>query len=158
IDQRRSDVLPAIQELVSSATPDDLVLIFYGGHGKLDANGRLCLAMAETRSRRVRSTSLSASELTAVLGEGRAGAVVLLLDCCYSGAIGREFMRGSADDQIGTLSREVSGLYVMTASTGTQTAREREIDSGGMIMGTFTRQIIEGMRSGAADGNADGRV
>jgi hypothetical protein len=158
VDQKRSDVLPAIQDVVGAATPDDLVLIFYGGHGKLDGGGRLCLAMAETHGRRVRSTSLSASELTAVLGEGRAGAVVLMLDCCYSGAIGREFLRGSANDEIGMLTREVSGLYVVTASTGTQTARERENDAGGVVMGAFTRQIVEGMRSGAADCNADGSV
>jgi hypothetical protein len=114
--------------------------------------------MAETRSRRVFSTSISASGLTSLLGNGRAGAIVLLLDCCYSGAMSKEFHRGSATEELGALAREVSGLHVITATTGTQTAREREEESDGHYMGAFTRQLVEGLRSGAADRDGDGIV
>jgi hypothetical protein len=158
LDRPGSEVFPAIEDVVNDATRDDLVLIFYAGHGKLDGGGRLCLAMAETQTRRVFSTSISASGLTNLLGNGGAGAIVLLLDCCYSGAMSKEFHRGSATEELGALAREVSGLHVITATTGTQTAREREEEADGLYMGAFTRQIVEGLRSGAADRDGDGIV
>jgi hypothetical protein len=158
LDRSGSEVFPAIEDVVNDATRDDLVLIFYAGHGKLDGGGRLCLAMADTQARRVFSTSISASGLTNLLGNGNAGAIVLLLDCCYSGAMSKEFHRGSATEELGALAREVSGLHVITATTGTQTAREREEESDGFYMGAFTRQIVEGLRSGTADRDGDGIV
>jgi uncharacterized caspase-like protein len=158
LDRPGSEVFPAIEDVVNDATRDDLVLIFYAGHGKLDGGGRLCLAMAETQTRRVFSTSISASGLTNLLGNGGAGAIVLLLDCCYSGAMSKEFHRGSATEELGALAREVSGLHVITATTGTQTAREREEEADGLYMGAFTRQIVEGLRSGTADRDGDGIV
>jgi uncharacterized caspase-like protein len=158
LDRPGSEVFPAIEDVVNDATRDDLVLIFYAGHGKLDGGGRLCLAMAETQTRRVFSTSISASGLTSLLGNAGAGAIVLLLDCCYSGAMSKEFHRGSATEELGALAREVSGLHVITATTGTQTAREREEEADGLYMGAFTRQIVEGLRSGTADRDGDGIV
>ena len=158
LDRPGSEVFPAIEDIVNDATRDDLVLIFYAGHGKLDGGGRLCLAMADTQTRRVFSTSISASGLTNLLGNGNAGTIVLLLDCCYSGAMSKEFHRGSATEELGALAREVSGLHVITATTGTQTAREREEESDGFYMGAFTRQIVEGLRSGTADRDGDGIV
>ena len=158
LDRPGSEVFPAIEDVVNDAMRDDLVLIFYAGHGKLDGGGRLCLAMADTQVRRVFSTSISASGLTSLLGNGNAGAIVLLLDCCYSGAMSKEFHRGSATEELGALARDVSGLHVITATTGTQTAREREDESDGLYMGAFTRQIVEGLRSGTADRDGDGTV
>ena len=158
LDRPGSEVFPAIEDVVNDAMRDDLVLIFYAGHGKLDGGGRLCLAMADTQVRRVFSTSISASGLTSLLGNGNAGAIVLLLDCCYSGAMSKEFHRGSATEELGALARDVSGLHVITATTGTQTAREREEESDGLYMGAFTRQIVEGLRSGTADRDGDGTV
>ena len=147
LDRPGSEVFQAIEDVVNDATRDDLVLIFYAGHGKLDGGGRLCLAMADTQTRRVFSTSITASGLTNLLGNGNAGAIVLLLDCCYSGAMSKEFHRGLATEELGALAREVTGLHVITATTGTQTAREREEESDGLYMGAFTRQIVEGLRS-----------
>ena len=158
LDRPGSEVFPAIEDIVNDAMRDDLVLIFYAGHGKLDGGGRLCLAMADTQVRRVFSTSISASGLTSLLGNGNAGAIVLLLDCCYSGAMSKEFHRGSATEELGALARDVSGLHVITATTGTQTAREREEEADGLYMGAFTRQIVEGLRSGTADRDGDGLV
>ena len=54
--------------------------------------------------------------------------------------------------------QDTSGLHIITATTGTQTARERESDDGGLVMGAFTRQLVDGLRSGAADRNGDGLV
>src|SRR5262245_10244512 len=63
VDERRDVVLPAIEEALNAAESDDLVVLFYAGHGKLDPAGRLCLATAETAAARLRSTSIPVSEL-----------------------------------------------------------------------------------------------
>ena len=158
VDRSKSDVLPAVEEAINGASIEDLVLVFYAGHGKPDPSGRLCLATAETRESALRATSIPASELTALLGQPGPGSVVLLLDCCFSGAIGKEFFRGSTTDELRMLVQDASGLHIITATTGTQTARERESEDGGLVMGAFTRQLVVGLRSGVADRNGDGLV
>src|SRR5438034_5753961 len=156
VDARKDAVLPVIDEVLNTAEADDLVLLFYAGHGKLDPSGRLCLATAETRAAALRSTSIPVSELKELVAQSRAGSVVLLLDCCFSGAIGKEF-RGGVDDQL-ALMQEAQGLHILTAATGLQTARECDADSGGNTMGAFTRVIVDGISSGAADCDGDGEI
>jgi hypothetical protein len=157
VDARKDAVLPVIDEVLSTAEADDLVLLFYAGHGKLDPSGRLCLATAETRAAALRSTSIPVSELKELVAQSRAASVVLLLDCCFSGAIGKEFIRGGVDDQL-ALMKDAQGLHILTAATGLQAARERDADSGGTMMGAFTRVIVDGISSGAADRDGDGEI
>ncbi len=158
VDARKDAVLPVIDEVLNTAEADDLVLLFYAGHGKLDPSGRLCLATAETRAAALRSTSIPVSELKELVAQSRAGSVVLLLDCCFSGAIGKEFMnRGDVDSQL-SLMQEAQGLHILTAATGLQTARERDSEAGGKVMGAFTRVIVDGIGSGAADRDGDGEI
>jgi hypothetical protein len=53
-DKPRHEILSEIEWTLSRATPGDLVLIYYSGHGKLDRNGRVCLATLERRRERYR--------------------------------------------------------------------------------------------------------
>lgn len=79
---------------------------------------------------------------------------MLILDCCYGGAAGKSFtIRGSIDENLKELARG-SGVYILTASTASQTAHEREGDDYGLL----TKHIISGIRQGAADANDDGLV
>lgn len=157
LDQPRGVVMPALDMALGTAEPGDLVLLFYAGHGKLDHGGRLCLAVADTRTSALYSTSIPAAELRNLIANSNCGQVVLLLDCCYSGAAGREFVRGTVEDQL-SLMREAQGLHLLTASTNYQTARELETEAGGVVMGKFTRAITEGIATGAADHDRDGLV
>ena len=157
VDRPRGDVMPAIEHALGEAETSDLVLLFYAGHGKLDPSGRLCLATAETRAATLRTTSIPVSELRDLLSHTRAGTTVLLLDCCFSGAVGKEFLRGGVDDQL-SLVQDAAGLHILTASTALQTARERDVEADGVVMGAFTRVLVEGLASGVADADGDGRI
>jgi uncharacterized caspase-like protein len=156
-DRGRAEIMPALEEALNGAELGDMVLLFYAGHGKLDPSGRLCLATAETRAAALYSTSIPSAELRSLIGHSRCESIVLLLDCCYSGAAGKEFVRGGAADQL-SLMREAQGLHVLTSATGYQTAKELESAEGGRIMGHFTRAVVSGLASGEADSDKDGKV
>jgi len=67
--------------------------------------------------------------------------------------VGKSFTRGDVDDKFKELARG-NGVYILTASTASQTAQEREGDDYGLL----TKHIISGVRQGAADADDDGLV
>ncbi|MCE9595300.1 MAG: caspase family protein [Planctomycetes bacterium] len=136
-----------------AAAKDDQVLIYFSGHGKLDPTGRLCLTMTDTVLDALESSALRIGELKDFLDVSRCKNVMLFLDCCYSGAVGKSFTRGAVDDQL-QIAAEGAGICIMSASNSVQTAMETP-ESG---LGVFTRNVIEGIRTGAADVDGDGLV
>ncbi len=81
-------------------------------------------------------------------------AVVLILDCCYSGAATNE-TRGDIESQLISL-ESASGFYILSAASEIQTAAESEVD--GIIVGEFTSAFLDGIRSGGADYDSDGQI
>src|SRR5215813_1103115 len=78
---------------------DDLLLLHFSGHGVKDARGRLYLAAADTDIAALSATAVPASFVNDLIDETQSRRVVLILDCCYSGA----FARGAtprADDAV----------------------------------------------------------
>jgi formylglycine-generating enzyme required for sulfatase activity len=146
-------VLGGIEELLGQVTNDDLVLIYYSGHGKTDLPGRLYLTTTNTEITKLVSTSIPIDTLRVMISSSRCRKIILILDCCYSGAANQSFTstKGSVDESLQELSRG-SGVYILTASTALQTADERD------GYGLLTKHIIYGIRQGDADMNGDGLV
>jgi Caspase domain len=120
-----SVVLRNLNYTLSRAERDDLVLIYYSGHGKLNRAGQLHLATIDTVLDALESTSVPCQAIKNFIDVSPSNKVVLILDCCYSGAIGTVFMRSGMDDQLQLMSSG-RGTYIMTASTGIQVAVEKE--------------------------------
>jgi Caspase domain len=154
LDKPHHEVLPDIEQALSDAAPDDLFLIYYSGHGKLDRNGRLCLATANTRQGALLATSIPARQLGELVEHSDCDQVVLLLDCCYSGSVG---VRGDVESEM-RIVENARGFYIMTASSDMQAAREVEPVPGGAVMGRFTAALVSGIESGAADRERKGKV
>ena len=147
------EVLRSINTVLKRAERDDLVLIYYSGHGKLDEAGHLYLATADTTAELLESTAVPVSRIRELVSLSHCTKSVLILDCCFAGAVEKAFLRGSVDDQLKLVSQG-RGTYIMTAATGIQTAQEKEGDRNGV----FTKHLLNGIRGGAADEDGDGYI
>ena len=147
------EVLRQINQVLRQVEKTDLVLIFYSGHGKLNRTGQLHLATVDTVLDALESTSVPVQSIKNFVDVSPSTQVALILDCCYSGAVGGAFTRGDVDEQLQSMSAG-RGTYIMTASTGTQVAVENESDE----YGVFTNQVIRGIERGEADQNGDGLI
>lgn len=135
----------ALGAFFTKAHRDDVLLLYFSGHGKLDQLGRLHLCMHDTETTDLLSTAVSSMRINEFVEASRARNVVIILDCCYAGAF-----RGSG------LGDAVAGpgRYVMTSCRGTQLANDATVDNGTSF---FTQHLIEGLLY-AADQDGDGYV
>jgi membrane-associated phospholipid phosphatase len=147
------EVQRALFKLLNTATKEDLVLIYYSGHGKLSRSGVLYLTAADSRSEELEATAVSSRVLREYIELSRCRRVVVLLDCCYAGAAGGEFKGGSLQDQLAQIGTG-TGTYLITAANPIQLAQEREGDEYSL----FTKYLLNGIESGAADANRDGWI
>jgi len=147
------EVLRRINQVLKRADKNDLVLLYYSGHGKLDSAGRLHLATVDTVVADLESTSVPVQSIKNFIDVSPATKTALILDCCYSGAVEKSFFRGAVDDQLNLMAGG-RGTFIMTASTGIQAAKEKEETRYGI----FTRHLVDGIRSGEADRDADGLI
>jgi hypothetical protein len=144
-----------IHEVLKKATRDDLVLIYYSGHGKVDRTGRLHLATIDTSEEFLKTTSVSIGKIWELIDDSDSKKIVLILDCCYSGAASGTFIKkGGLNDELNSNFIQGSGTYILTASNPVQVAFEKEGD----LYSILSKHIIEGIEEGGADKDDDGLV
>ncbi|MEH2452426.1 caspase family protein [Nostoc sp.] len=148
----------AIETLFSDRRKDDLVVLYYSGHGIKDQSGKLYLATRLTRKnpqgQLIKSTTLPASFIHDIMNESRCKRQVIILDCCFSGA----FAEGWSVKEDGSVDIRTQlggeGRVVLTSTTSTQYSFEKE----GEELSIYTRYLVEGIETGAADLNNDGAI
>ena len=151
----------------SATSADDMVLLYFSGHGLLDDHGRLFLALADTETELLRATALAASLITEAMDSSRSRRQVLILDCCHSGAFERG-AKAAMGQSVGTTTvfegnsgayqQEGQGRVVLTATDAMQFAWEGDNLNGTAERSVFTRHLIEGLKTGGADLNGDGLI
>ncbi|MDQ3103933.1 MAG: caspase family protein, partial [Actinomycetota bacterium] len=155
-----------VEGLFSGRHPSDVVLLHFSCHGIKDESGELFLAATNTLPDRLASTAVDAGLVNRLMGRSRAQSVVLLLDCCYGGAFERGLVtRGDGDAHVGEqFTSETAdsgrGRVVITASSAMEYALEgTTLTTGGRTSPSlFTGALTDGIRSGEADRDHDGRV
>nr|WP_239070137.1 caspase family protein [Amycolatopsis sp. SID8362] len=158
------DLRVEIERFFSRAERDDLLLLYFSGHGVKDENGDLHLVATDTERDLLESTGIGAAFVRRLIDRSPARRVVLWLDCCYGGAFppGATPKAASRVDVFDQLAgRSGRGCAVMTASTHLGYAyetREGRAPSGSPEPSVFTRVIAEGLRTGEADLGGDGLV
>ncbi len=136
-------VCQAIEIFFADRRRDDLLLLFFSGHGVKDENGHLYFATSDTRRRWLISTAVWANFINRVMRRSRSRKQVLLLDCCYSGAFARGMVAKTSMD-VGAKERfEGHGRVVLTASDAMQYAFE-----GSEVTGKGVQSVTKGRGNG----------
>jgi len=157
LNESSSSVIEIIDEFFDQKKPDDLLVLYFSGHGVRDEFGSLYLAFKNTIRSRLRSTAIKSDYIRDVMDQSRSKRQVLILDCCNSGA----FPQG-AKAEVGGVMGMVSALqgygrFVLTASDATQFAWEGNQIIGETDNSLFTHFLVKGLE-GEADSDGDGRI
>ncbi len=160
VNMSSASVRRAISEFYARRRQDDLLALYFSGHGVLDELGRLYLGLKDTDSRLLRGTAIPATFITDEMNNSHSQHQVLILDCCHSGAFARG-TKGSPGASVGTATTFEGtgfGRVVLTASDATQFAFEGNQIIGEANASLFTHFLVEGLQSGNADANQDGQI
>jgi Caspase domain/FG-GAP repeat len=165
IDRPTDELRGEIEEFFGGGRPPDLLLLYVSGHGVLSQSRRFYLATATTKLRLLRSTAIEDGFVNDVMQSSRARSIVLMLDCCHSGAFGKGLAPKSATTVDVEHRFEGHGRVILSASTELEYAFEEAEQTIGISElepaapgSLFTRSVVEGLRSGDADLDADGRI
>jgi len=159
VDRDIQEIHERIERFFLKRQPSDLLLLYITSHGFLQADGQLLFATPTTDMDLPLATTISSAFVWNSMEECRAGSMVLILDCCHSGAFGAGMEhKGVGGEGIphDFDSSQARGRAVITACGHLQYATEdtREATRGSV----FTRLIVEGLRTGDADVDEDGFV
>jgi caspase domain-containing protein len=128
----RSELKEAVRELF--ADDSEVALFYFAGHGYIETTGGyLCAGDCRTGD-----DGVALSEIMTLANESKARNKIIMLDSCYSGALG--------DHPLNRNVSEISeGMTILTASTKGQYAAEA---NGG---GVFTGLLIDALGGAAAN-------
>ncbi|MBR8835304.1 MAG: caspase family protein [Stigonema ocellatum SAG 48.90 = DSM 106950] len=154
---QRQEMESAIEQLFANRHKDDLLLFYFSGHGITDERGKLYLSTPATykeNGRLVKTSTVAASFLHESINDSRSQRQVIILDCCFSGAIAQGMTVKGEDivnvqEQLGG-----KGRAILTSSSSTQYSFEQE----GSELSVYTRYLVEGIETGAADKDGDGWI
>ncbi|MEG3971092.1 ABC transporter substrate-binding protein [Microcoleus sp. T2B6] len=140
-----------IEWLFDNREKQDVLVLFFSGHGIINDHNRLYLTTRITTKNNFRATAVQASFVQDKSRDSRAKRQVMILDCCYSGA----FADGWQTKSVGVDIRQelgAEGRAVLTSSTATQTS------FGGEELSLYTQHLVDGINTGAADTDNNGEI
>jgi len=142
---------------------EDVLVLHIACHGIKDDDGNLYFATTDTETNDLLTTAVSAEFVKQLMDRTPSRRIVLLLDCCYSGA----FARGArGDPSVHVLERfrgnriqhDGRGRAVLTASNAMEYAWEGDHVEGEGFPSVFTGAVIQGLETGEADRDGDGHI
>ena len=146
--------------LSRSAEPDDVVYVFFAGHGTVEGERDGYLLAYDSDPQNLYATALSIGELDKIVSERlRSRLVVLMADACHSGRLGlasraleERVLVNRFLDEIGKTGQ---GVFRLLASRPDENSYEDKKWGGGH--GVFSYYLLEGLK-GKADRDRDGVV
>jgi uncharacterized caspase-like protein len=144
-----------LEVLLASLTENDLILLFFSGHSVKDDSGTLHFATRDTgktsTGELVKSNAVSASFIHDLMSNSSCKHQVIILECCFSSAFapGITAKADTSVDIKAQLSRR--GRALLTSFTSTQYSSSQR----GSELSVYTRYLVEGIETGAADLDGD---
>ncbi|HTQ11795.1 MAG TPA: caspase family protein, partial [Fimbriimonadaceae bacterium] len=162
----KAEVEREVHRFLKTAPFESLVLLYITGHGIKDDQGALHFAQKDTESDLLESTAVSAEFIRRQMDACMSERKVLLLDCCFAGAFPRGAKAaGRAVDIDGQFSLEMRkgrGFFVISATGEYQYAYSSgsKVESleGAREPSLFTRYLVQGLSTGAADTDDNGLI
>jgi EAL domain-containing protein (putative c-di-GMP-specific phosphodiesterase class I) len=148
-----------IEALFTEAKRDDLVLLYFSGHGVKDESGKLYFATSGTRKNTknqiVKATMVPASFVHDMMNNCFAKRQSIILDCCFSGAFDPNL--AAKDDNSVDLQGQLGaeGRVVMASSSHMQLSFGNKENSS---LSVYTSYLVEGLKTGDADLDNDGAI
>lgn len=137
------EVSQALDHTLGDAADDDVVVLSFAGHGTPDHH----LVLADTRASDLHATTLSMVDLAERFRTTRARAVLLLLDCCFSGgASARVLDLGLTPRAVGVPLADIAGQgrILFAASAPDEPAFEDPQTRHGL----FTKAVLDRLVAG----------
>jgi hypothetical protein len=146
-----SQVRKAINLFFVNSEPDDLLLLYYSGHG-IKKDNKLYLLTKDTQPNTLKSSAVSLGEIELLMDDIPRQEKVLILDCCYSGTA-----MPKKSDEISYIYNQLINkrTIMLTSSSEIQSSFELKEKGGCSI---FTSKLVEGLKTGMADLDGDGKI
>ena len=158
-DATLANMRDALNSFVARASENDLLLIFFAGHGAPDpwASQNLYVIAHDTNVDAMAQTALAMPDLRRYLEQNvKSRRMILLVDACHSAGLSTEGTRGLANNLANlyfeNLLYQEQGRAIITSSDVNE--RSRESQKWGKGHGVFTYYVLQGLR-GNADANED---
>jgi molecular chaperone DnaK len=135
---RAEDVGGRLAEIAPQA--EDLLLVYYAGHGLLDSRGNLYLGLSHTRRDLLRYTAMPFDGVREIVADSPARNRVVILDCCFSGRA----IDVMAPDDVVMDQTQITGSYTLTATASGVAA----LAPSGERNTAFTGQLLRLLREG----------
>jgi len=164
----RESIIKAVGAwLPGQVKPGDMVLLFYAGHGGVEADttgeepdgNSKYLIPYDSELGGLFSTAILNSTMTMMLQRIHSNQMIFLIDCCYSGGAVKAAAIRSVSPPGTNVETDVysdfsgSGRAIISASLASQPSYEAPEWNHGL----FTYNLLKGI-SGAADSNNDGSI
>ena len=146
----------ALNRLFVERQRDDLLVLYFSGHGVVDDFSNFHFTSAHTELAFLDATAIPANFVLGLMeqrGNNRSERQVLILDCCNSGAFAEGMAaKGTAVNLQAQLGGR--GRAVLTSSSATEYSFERK----GALLSVHTQYLVEGLRTRIADRDGDGMI
>ena len=143
----------AIDYLFADRKKDDLILLYFSGHGVTNDSGNFYFTSAITQKNRLDSTAIPATFVHGLMEGSKSQRQVVILDSCFSGAFAKDMKaKGEAvnlQPQLGG-----KGRAVLTSSSATEYSFEQKEAA----LSVYTQYVVEGLRTGIADRDENGWI
>ena len=146
--------------LPRSVEPDDVVVIFFAGHGVVEGERDGYLLAYDSDPQNLYATALPLAELDRIVTERiKARSVILIADACHAGKLGWTSRGAESQMMVNRYLDEVgkSGKGVLRILGSRADERSYESDKWGGGHGVFTNFLLKGLK-GEADKDKDGVV